>query len=107
MVLATQNPIEYEGTYPLPEAQLDRFMMRLTSATRSSRDEARDARRARRRAPLDELARSRREEIRAAIAAAERAARRGEPNRYVVALLRHTRADAASCSAAARAAASP
>ncbi|MGQ9814665.1 MAG: AAA family ATPase [Candidatus Roseilinea sp.] len=30
MVIATQNPIEYEGTYPLPEAQLDRFIMRLT-----------------------------------------------------------------------------
>jgi MoxR-like ATPase len=29
MVLATQNPIEYEGTFPLPEAQLDRFMMRV------------------------------------------------------------------------------
>jgi len=29
MVVATQNPIEYEGTYPLPEAQLDRFMLRL------------------------------------------------------------------------------
>ncbi len=29
LVLATQNPIEYEGTFPLPEAQLDRFMMRL------------------------------------------------------------------------------
>lgn len=29
MVLATQNPIEYEGTFPLPEAQVDRFMMRL------------------------------------------------------------------------------
>jgi MoxR-like ATPase len=29
MVCATQNPIEYEGTYPLPEAQLDRFMMKL------------------------------------------------------------------------------
>jgi MoxR-like ATPase len=29
MVIATQNPIEHEGTYPLPEAQLDRFMMRL------------------------------------------------------------------------------
>ncbi|MEN6372764.1 MAG: MoxR family ATPase [Armatimonadota bacterium] len=29
MVLATQNPIEYEGTYPLPEAQLDRFMMKV------------------------------------------------------------------------------
>ena len=29
MVIATQNPIEYEGTYPLPEAQLDRFLMRI------------------------------------------------------------------------------
>ncbi len=29
MVMATQNPIEYEGTYPLPEAQLDRFLMRI------------------------------------------------------------------------------
>jgi MoxR-like ATPase len=29
MVIATQNPIEHEGTYPLPEAQLDRFMMRI------------------------------------------------------------------------------
>ena len=29
LVLATQNPIEYEGTYPLPEAQLDRFMLRI------------------------------------------------------------------------------
>ncbi len=28
-VLATQNPIEHEGTYPLPEAQLDRFLMKL------------------------------------------------------------------------------
>jgi MoxR-like ATPase len=30
MVCATQNPVEYEGTYPLPEAQLDRFLMKLT-----------------------------------------------------------------------------
>jgi len=30
IVLATQNPIEYEGTFPLPEAQLDRFLMRIT-----------------------------------------------------------------------------
>ena len=30
IVIATQNPIEHEGTYPLPEAQLDRFMMRIT-----------------------------------------------------------------------------
>jgi MoxR-like ATPase len=32
MVAATQNPVEYEGTYPLPEAQLDRFLMKLTVA---------------------------------------------------------------------------
>jgi MoxR-like ATPase len=30
LVLATQNPVEYEGTYPLPEAQLDRFLLRLS-----------------------------------------------------------------------------
>jgi MoxR-like ATPase len=35
MVMATQNPIEYEGTYPLPEAQLDRFTMRLDIGYRS------------------------------------------------------------------------
>ena len=40
MILATQNPIEYEGTYPLPEAQLDRFMMRLSLGYPSSAAEA-------------------------------------------------------------------
>jgi MoxR-like ATPase len=30
LVMATQNPIEYEGTYPLPEAQLDRFLLRMS-----------------------------------------------------------------------------
>jgi MoxR-like ATPase len=40
MVVATQNPIEYEGTYPLPEAQLDRFMMRLGLGYPSAADEA-------------------------------------------------------------------
>lgn len=39
LVLATQNPIEYEGTFPLPEAQLDRFLMRLTIGYPSSADE--------------------------------------------------------------------
>ena len=38
-VLATANPIEYEGTYPLPEAQLDRFMMRTSFGYPSSDDE--------------------------------------------------------------------
>jgi MoxR-like ATPase len=37
--LATQNPIEYEGTFPLPEAQLDRFLMRLSIGYPSAEDE--------------------------------------------------------------------
>lgn len=41
MVLATQNPIEYEGTFPLPEAQVDRFMMRLRLGYPSLTDEVR------------------------------------------------------------------
>ncbi len=40
LVLATQNPVEYEGTYPLPEAQVDRFMMRLSLGYPSARGEA-------------------------------------------------------------------
>ena len=40
-MLATQNPIEYEGTYPLPEAQLDRFSMRLSLGYPPLADEAR------------------------------------------------------------------
>jgi MoxR-like ATPase len=39
LVLATQNPIEYEGTFPLPEAQLDRFMMRINLGYPSAEDE--------------------------------------------------------------------
>ncbi|GAX88766.1 ATPase AAA [Effusibacillus lacus] len=39
MVLATQNPIEYEGTFPLPEAQLDRFLLKISLGYPSMRDE--------------------------------------------------------------------
>jgi len=39
LVLATQNPIEYEGTYPLPEAQLDRFLVRISIGYPARRDE--------------------------------------------------------------------
>lgn len=39
MVLATQNPVEFEGTFPLPEAQLDRFMVRLALGYPSEADE--------------------------------------------------------------------
>jgi MoxR-like ATPase len=40
MVLATQNPVEYEGTYPLPEAQLDRFTVRVRLGYPPAREEA-------------------------------------------------------------------
>ena len=40
VVIATQNPAEYEGTYPLPEAQLDRFMVRVSLGYPSPGDEA-------------------------------------------------------------------
>ncbi|MFJ5109951.1 AAA family ATPase [Streptomyces sp. NPDC088551] len=39
LVAATQNPVEYEGTYPLPEAQLDRFLLKLTVPLPSREDE--------------------------------------------------------------------
>ena len=39
LVMATQNPIEYEGTYPLPESQLDRFFMRISMGYTSRSDE--------------------------------------------------------------------
>jgi MoxR-like ATPase len=39
-VFATQNPIEFEGTYPLPEAQLDRFLLKIRASYPSAKDEA-------------------------------------------------------------------
>ena len=39
LILATQNPIEYEGTFPLPEAQVDRFMLRITLGYPARHDE--------------------------------------------------------------------
>lgn len=41
LVLATQNPIEYEGTFPLPEAQMDRFLLRINIGYPENRDEIR------------------------------------------------------------------
>lgn len=54
MVLATQNPIEYEGTFPLPEAQLDRFMLKLTVGYPNV-DEEREILRRRRERMQDEV----------------------------------------------------
>jgi MoxR-like ATPase len=56
LMIATQNPVELEGTFPLPEAQLDRFLMRLNMGY-PTLDEERDIlRRFRQAAPLDDLA---------------------------------------------------
>jgi MoxR-like ATPase len=55
MVLATQNPIEYEGTFPLPEAQLDRFMLRISLGYATKDQEMEILDRQQHFHPLDEL----------------------------------------------------
>src|SRR5262245_11946772 len=55
LVLATQNPIEFEGTFPLPEAQLDRFLMRLQMGYPSPDDERQIIRNQRQAHPIDRL----------------------------------------------------
>jgi MoxR-like ATPase len=94
MVIATQNPIEYEGTYPLPEAQLDRFAMRLELGYPPLADEAKMLDEQTHVPPLESLQ---------PVADAADVMRLGEQarevyvedslSRYVVALLRQTRAD--------------
>jgi MoxR-like ATPase len=94
MVMATQNPIEYEGTYPLPEAQLDRFTMRLSIGYPPLAAEAKMLTEQTSDPPLDQL-----EPVTGArdiveVAEAAKSVYVEESlNRYVVALLRHTRAD--------------
>jgi MoxR-like ATPase len=56
IVLATQNPIELEGTFPLPEAQLDRFLLRLSVGYPTAEEERRVLRRFAAGSPLDDLA---------------------------------------------------
>jgi len=55
LVMATQNPIEYEGTFPLPEAQLDRFLMRLSLGYPSAADERQILLNLRREHPINSL----------------------------------------------------
>ncbi len=55
LVMATQNPIEYEGTFPLPEAQLDRFLMRLSLGYPDAGDEARMLRNLRKQHPIESI----------------------------------------------------
>jgi MoxR-like ATPase len=94
MVMATQNPIEYEGTYPLPEAQLDRFTMRISIGYPPLSQEAQMLTEQTADPPLDAL-----EPVAGAadaLALAEEAKGiyvEDSLNRYVVALLRATRGD--------------
>jgi MoxR-like ATPase len=94
LVLATQNPIEYEGTYPLPEAQVDRFMVRLSlgypdaagEAAMLANHESGD-----RVAELEPVASA--AELLAAQDIVGRVRASDALRRYVVSLLAHTRAD--------------
>jgi MoxR-like ATPase len=95
LVLATQNPVEYEGTYPLPEAQVDRFMMRLSLGypdSRAEMDMLKQHETGDRVGELEPVASA------ADVVAAQRAADRvhaSDPlRRYVVSLLQRTREDA-------------
>ena len=94
MVMATQNPIEYEGTYPLPEAQLDRFTMRIAIGYPPLSEEAKMLTEQTADPPLEGLEPV--ADAAVAIALAEEAKEifvEESLNRYVVALLRATRGD--------------
>lgn len=54
-VMATQNPIEYEGTYPLPEAQLDRFLFKMNMGYPSPQDEVNILHSTEKKQPINEL----------------------------------------------------
>ena len=95
MVMATQNPIEYEGTYPLPEAQLDRFTMRIALGYPPLGEEARMLSEQTSDPPLDTLEPvCNADEVLAVIEEAKAVYVEESVHRYVVAVLRHTRADA-------------
>jgi MoxR-like ATPase len=93
-VIATQNPIEYEGTFPLPEAQLDRFTMRLTLGYPDLDQEARMLAEHAASEPLDALTPvSTAAEVEDAIAAVKTVYVEESLHRYVVAILNQTRTD--------------
>jgi MoxR-like ATPase len=94
IVIATQNPVEYEGTYPLPEAQLDRFMVRVSLGYPTPDDETAmlaehaGGDKVLELEPVADVA-----EVLAAQAAAARVHASEPLRRYVVALLEATRTD--------------
>ena len=94
IVVATQNPVEYEGTYPLPEAQLDRFMVRIALGYPDAHDEAEMlAEHATGDRVLDLEPATNVAEVLAAQEAAGRVHASDALRRYVVALLEATRSD--------------
>jgi MoxR-like ATPase len=94
MVMATQNPIEYEGTYPLPEAQLDRFTMRIAIGYPPLSEEAKMLTEQTADPPLEALEPVANAADAIALADDAKAIFVEESlNRYVVALLRATRGD--------------
>ncbi|OLD98103.1 MAG: hypothetical protein AUG91_09945 [Actinobacteria bacterium 13_1_20CM_4_69_9] len=94
MVMATQNPIEYEGTYPLPEAQLDRFTMRISIGYPPLAQEAQMLTEQTGDPPIDALEPVANAADAIALADDAKAIYVEESlNRYVVALLRATRGD--------------
>ena len=94
MVMATQNPIEYEGTYPLPEAQLDRFTMRVSLGYPPLAEEARMLDEQTSEPPLDSLPPvADALDVLRLVGAARRVYVEESIGRYVVAVLRQTRSD--------------
>jgi len=94
LTIATQNPVEYEGTYPLPEAQLDRFAVRMSIGYPPLPDEARMLAEQTRDPPLEALEPvAGHAELVQAVAATREIFVEESVYRYVVALLRHTRAN--------------
>ena len=94
MVMATQNPIEYEGTYPLPEAELDRFTMRIAIGYPPLAAEARMLTEQTLADPLEALTPvASAQEVLGAIEDVRAVYVEESLNRYVVAVMRQTRAD--------------
>jgi MoxR-like ATPase len=92
MVLATQNPIEHEGTFPLPEAQLDRFLVRMDIGYPSFSDENVMLERLRLSHPIDQLAQVVTvEEVLAAQAAVREIFVHDKVREYIVRLVHATR----------------
>ncbi|MFC7322640.1 AAA family ATPase [Halobacillus campisalis] len=93
-VMATQNPIEYEGTYPLPEAQLDRFLLKLKMGYPSAKQEMEMLNRTSRTHPIHEVqAVLSREELVALQDKVEEVYVDSTVTRYIVDLVRGTRND--------------